>query len=198
MTITLEHIGRKHKEWVRVAIYLGAESWNAEDYVQTMYLKLADIQAREGDLNRLRNHAGEINTVYVFKILTNLIVDQKRKPNREDNTNEFPDNGENHTNEEQAYMDLMDCIREEISNMHSYDQMLLELHFVYGMSMRQIELQTNIPTHSIFNTLKNAKIKIKQKASARYSEYLDERNNRQETGSGTGGRNPENNESDWD
>jgi RNA polymerase sigma factor (sigma-70 family) len=199
MNLELEHIARKHKEWVRVSIYLGSSPEDAEDYVQNMYIKLAEIQMRDGNLNRMRNHSGGINTVYIFKILTNIIIDSKRKRDIDTiplgldiSIAEIPNE------EEGCYSDLMACIKTEIESMHPYEQMLLELHFVYGMSMRQIEAETNIPTHSIFNTLKNAKSKIKQKASTRFALYIEERGNREKTDYGAGGRNPESDQSDWD
>lgn len=199
MNLELIHIAQKHHEWIRVAIYLGATNDDAEDYVQNMYLKLADIQLRDGDLNRMRNYSGGINTVYIFKILTNIIIDSKRKRIPETTSLDFEISLAETPNEaEESYLELMQCIKAEIDKMHPYDQMLLELHFVYGMSMRQIEQETNIPTHSIFNTLKNAKSKIKQKASSRFDIYNEERANREKTDYGFGGCNPEDNSSDWD
>lgn len=199
MNLVLEHIAKRHNEWVRIAIYLGAPNSIAEDYVQNMYLKLADMQARDGNLNRLRNYSGGINEVYIFKILTNIIIDDKRKKRPEEVEFNFEIMvGETPNDEEGAYRELMDCIREEILKMHPYEQMLLELHFVYGMSMRQIEQETNIPTHSIFNTLKNAKAKIKQKGNQRFCIFIEERGNREKTDYWSRGCNPENNEGNWD
>jgi len=199
MNLELEHIATKHKEWIRVAIYLGSLPDNAEDYVQNMYIKLGEIQIRDGNLNRMRNYSGGINTVYIFKILTNIIIDSKRKRTIETIPLTIDISiAETPNYEEDSYSDLINCIKAEIESMHPYEQMLLELHFVYGMSMRQIESETSIPTHSIFNTLKNAKAKIKQKASTRFAIFIDERGNREKTDYGSGGCNPENNPSDWD
>jgi RNA polymerase sigma factor (sigma-70 family) len=198
MDLTLKDIANRHKEWIKIAIYVGASSENAEDFVQDMYIKLSEMERKQGSLNRMQNYSGGVNTVYVFKILTNLVIDSKRK--RKLDTTPIQPHMEmldSPNDEEKYYSELIQIVYKEIDNMHLYDQMLLELHFVYGMSMRQIEKKTNIPTHSIFNTLKNAKQKIRQKGTERFNQYCEERNNN-ETDTWTGGRNQSNNESHGD
>jgi DNA-directed RNA polymerase specialized sigma24 family protein len=165
--------------------------------VQNMYLKLAEMEIREGTLNRIQNNNGSVNTVYVFKILSNLVVDEVRRGSKEtrlDDSIDIPINDE--IVDDKAYNELIEGIKIVIDDMHQYDKMLLELHFVYDMSMRAIQRKTDIPTHSIFNTLKNAKQKIKQETSQRYRKYVDDRNDR-ETSDGIGRHNPEGNEGDW-
>ena len=63
-----------------------------------------------------------------------------------------------------------------IDEMPEYDQMLLELHFVYKLSMRDIEKRTGIPLHSIFNRLKNAKNLIKNHTYVQYQNYCEAQN----------------------
>ncbi len=197
MTLMLVDIGKRHKEWIRIAIYVGSPISTAEDMVQNMYLKLADMQIREGSLNRIQNNNGSVNTVYLFKMLSNLVVDEVRRGSKETNLDDsidIPINDE--IVDDRAYNDLIEHIKVVIDDMHQYDKMLLELHFVYDMSMRAIQRKTDIPTHSIFNTLKNAKQKIKQETSQRYIKYIRDRNDR-ETDDGIGRPNPESNEGDW-
>lgn len=194
MTLTLMDIGKRHKEWIRIAVYVGSPISIAEDMVQNMYLKLAEMEIREGTLNRIQNNNGSVNTVYVFKILSNLVVDEVRRGSKEtylDDSIDIPINDE--IVDDKPYNDLIEHIKIVIDDMHQYDKMLLELHFVYDMSMRAIQRKTDIPTHSIFNTLKNAKQKIKQETGQRYRKYVDDRNDR-ETSDGIGRHNPESNE----
>ena len=191
-------IASRHKEWIRIALYVGANPINVKDAVQDMYLKLAEIQKREGNLERITNLAGDVNTVYIFKLLTNESIKTHKKDSK---TAELPDNIEisdtDNSIPEDAYGDLITIINQSIGEMHSYEKMLMELHFDYGMSMRKIELNTGIPTHSIFHTLKNAKQKIKAKASQRYNEYRTERNDNQ-TNNGIGRCDSIDNEETWD
>jgi DNA-directed RNA polymerase specialized sigma24 family protein len=64
-------------------------------------------------------------------------------------------------------------IKTTIDKMSDYDQMLLELHFVYKLSMREIEKRTGIPLHSIFNRLMNAKNLIKYENYGKYQSYCE-------------------------
>jgi RNA polymerase sigma factor (sigma-70 family) len=196
--LTLERIASRHKEWIKIAIYVGANPNNVADAVQDMYLKLAEIQEKEGNLERITNLSGDVNTVYIFKLLTNESIKTHKKDSK---TIELPNDidisDSNNNVPEEAYQELITIINQSINEMHSYEKMLMELHFDYGMSMRKIEQNTGIPTHSIFHTLKNAKQKIKSQASERYNEYRNERNDNQ-TNNGSGRCDSISNEETWD
>jgi RNA polymerase sigma factor (sigma-70 family) len=171
--ITLETIAQRHQEWIKLSMYLGAHVSEAEDIVQTMYLKVAMIQQREGSLERITHYSGGLNTIYVFKMLQTACVDIKREQQK---TLELyiEDPIQDPAIREHAYFELMKTIKGAIDELHEYDQMLLELHFVYGHSMREIEKRTGIPTHSVFNSIKNAKKQIKHKAEGKFNEYAAE------------------------
>lgn len=169
--LTLADIAKDDNRWRKMANYLGARNGDIDDCVQTMYLKLGEIQEREGSLNRMATPTG-VNTLYIFKILQSAVVDIFREQNR---TMELLDEFCPIDNPEQAehkYAQLMASIRECIDEMRDYDQMMLELYFVHGHSFREIEARTGIPTHSIFNTIKNAKTHIKRNSKHLYYEYI--------------------------
>jgi hypothetical protein len=46
--------------------------------------------------------------------------------------------------------------------------------------MRDIEKKTGIPTHSVFNSIKNAKQFIKQRTTVKYKIYAEEKRNTEE------------------
>lgn len=166
--LCIEDIAKRHKEWVKMANYLGADF--PEDVVQDMYVKLCeDIHLVE----RIEYKVGEVNTFYIFSILRSKIVDAHRKTKRE-NYDELlfdpilpPDECEH------EYEGLMANIKTTIDKMSDYDQMLLELHFVYKLSMRDIEKRTGIPLHSIFNRLMNSKNLIKYENYGKYQSYCE-------------------------
>ena len=173
--ITLNDIAKRHIEWVKIAKYLGANRDEVDDMVQTMYLKLGEIQIKEGSLNRFANYNGTINTIYLFKMLHNAFMDIKRA---EKHTIPHQDHFvpvESPEMAEMAHSDLMGEVKNAIDELRDYDQMLLELHFVYGHSMREIEKRTGIPTHSVFNSIKNAKQFIKQRTQNKYKIYAEEK-----------------------
>ena len=160
---------------MKIAFYLGATEDQAMDMVQSMYLKLAEIQLEEGNFERLTNYHGQINTIYLFKMLHNAFMDIKRAEGRAiPHQYEFVP-VESPEMAEMAHLDLMGEVKKAIDELRDYDQMLLELHFVYGHSMRDIEKRTGIPTHSVFNSIKNAKQHIKQRTQIKYQIYAEEK-----------------------
>jgi DNA-directed RNA polymerase specialized sigma24 family protein len=113
-------------------------------------------------------------------MLHNAFIDIKRAENKvipyQDQFNPI----ESPEMAEMAHMDLMGEVKKAIDDLRDYDQMLLELHFVYGHSMRDIEKKTGIPTHSVFNSIKNAKQFIKQRTTVKYKIYAEEKRNTEE------------------
>lgn len=178
--ITIETIAHRHFEWVRMATYLGSDT--PEDVVQEMYLKLCE---NPEIVERIEYKANQVNTFYIFSIIRSKIVDAHRKESREHYDELLFDPIESPDISEQAYQNLMESIKRTIDQMGDYDQMLLELHFVYKLSMRDIEERTGIPLHSIFNRLKNIKNAIKYKNYEQYQKY-QEANNHKETIARTG------------
>ena len=173
---SLKAIAERHADWIKMAAYLGSES--PEDTVQDMYLKLAESP----DIVAKIDYNGDINTMYIFTIIRSKVL--------------F-DPCFNADESERQYQNLMDDVKSVIDEMPEYDQMLLELHFVYKLSMRDIEKRTGIPLHSIFNRLKNAKNLIKNHTYVQYQNYC-EAQNAKETIARTRGYGREGDQSHWD
>ena len=177
--ITLEDIAKRHVEWVKISKYVGAKPDEIDDIIQTMYLKLGEIQLKEGSLDRFANYNGTINTIYLFKMIHNAFIDIKRAENKTIPHQDQFNPVESPEMAEYAHGALMDEVKKAIDELRDYDQMLLELHFVYGHSMRDIEKRTGIPTHSVFNSIKNAKQFIKQRTKTKYQIYAEEKRNQE-------------------
>ena len=201
--ITLNDIAKRHVEWVKISKYVGARPDEIDDIIQTMYLKLGEIQLKEGSLDRFANYNGTINTIYLFKMIHNAFIDIKRAENKTIPHQDQFNPVESPEMAEYAHGALMDEVKKAIDELRDYDQMLLELHFVYGHSMRDIEKRTGIPTHSVFNSIKNAKQFIKQRTKTKYQIYAEEKRNtetiyRITTIHRVGGHDSEGNESNGD
>ena len=164
-------IAYRNTEWIKMATYLGSNT--PEDIVQEMYLKLLE---NPDMLSRIEYKTNEVNTFYIFSIIRSKIVDAHRKESRESYDELQFDPIESPDTSEFAYQDLMESIKRTIDTMGDYDQMLLELHFVYKLSMRDIEERTGIPLHSIFNRLKNIKQTIKYQNYEQYQSYQEANN----------------------
>jgi DNA-directed RNA polymerase specialized sigma24 family protein len=124
--LTIEVIAKRNNEWLKMAAYLGAES--PEDIVQDMYLKLCENITL---IERIEHKEGEVNTFYIFTILRSKIVDAHRKTKREHYDELLFDPILPPDDCEREYEGLMANIKTTIDKMSDYDQMLLELHFVY-------------------------------------------------------------------
>ena len=83
--------------------------------------------------------------------------------------NDFIDNYEKKVKLEE----LFDVIDKEIDDWYWYDKKLTRLYFNTKMSMRDISKETKISLSSIFNTLTNAKEKIRKKAKEHYKKYKE-------------------------
>jgi len=173
--LTLQHFADRHKEWLKIVIYFGADSETAKEIVQQMYLKIGEIELKEGNLKRFINYNGAINTVWVFKVLQNLYIDSTKK--KEYKSQIYIEYDEQPLDEQELeYHEILSKMQVVILSFNEYEQMLLELYFVHDRSLREISKRTGIGVHSIFNTIKNVKEKIKKNIESQYTEYRDSRN----------------------
>jgi DNA-directed RNA polymerase specialized sigma subunit len=177
VNIRLLDFAKRHDEWIKIAVYIGADQEFAKEIVQQMYLKLGEIEVKEGSLNKLINYAGGINTVYVFKVIQSIYFGNFKNKDLailEEIEYEIQDSNE----EEEMYDILIRKIKVIISSFDEYERMLLELYFVHDKSLRDIHKSTGIGVHAIFNTIKNAKQKIKRQTEQEYKNYESSRNGR--------------------
>jgi RNA polymerase sigma factor (sigma-70 family) len=198
--ITIDSIAARHNEWRKMALYLGATAHNVEDIIQDFYIKIIEINSADGNLKRITGENGKLHTMYVFKIIQSNVVNDFRAKKKDIFDENYTD--ENEVDGIQieltdSYSELMAEIKNVIDEMREYDQMLLELYFVYGFSFREIERRTSIPTRSVFNIVKNAKELIKQKTQNLYDKYSQEENEKS-TISRVGRYYTEDNSGDWD
>lgn len=169
--LTLEDFAKREQEWIKIVVYIGADKDLAMELVQQMYLKIGEIQVKEGNLNRFLNYQGQINTVWVFKVLQNLYIDTKKqkKISAEYYDQDYSDHPVDER--EKEYHIILSKMKMVILSFDEYEQMLLELYFVHNRSLREISKRTGIGVHSIFNTIKNAKEKIKKTIESDYRNY---------------------------
>ena len=123
--VTLEAIAKRHIEWIKIAKYIGASNDEADDMVQSMYLKLAEIQLAEGNFVRLTNYNGTINTIYLFKMLHNAFMDIKRASNKTIPHQDQFNPVESPEMAEYAHGALMDEVKKEL-DMQIHDAVLSE------------------------------------------------------------------------
>ena len=74
----LEKLFKRHKDWCNIVESFGCNSETAEDIVQEMYLKIGKLVANGKDIS----FGDDVNHFYIFRTLTTLFLDHKRKDNR--------------------------------------------------------------------------------------------------------------------
>ncbi len=172
----LDILATKHKDWVRMAMSFGCKKDQANELVQEMYLRLYKYV---GDPKKIMYKNNEVNTFYVYLTLRNLYLSDKHKytlpGHREFNKNDFPQDDlvMEVLEYEDAFENLIKKIREVVGGWYWYNRKLWDIHFYRDLSMRSISKETTISLSSIFNTLKNGKKEVKQKAQNEYKTYIE-------------------------
>jgi len=187
----LNILAKRHNEWLRMASSFKINNEDANEIVQEMYIRMHDYTK---DIERIMYNEKEINTFYIYITMRNIYYSKflqfgksvKNKKiflfsefNRDDiyklyedvveDYNDFIDNYEKKVKLEE----LFDVIDKEIDDWYWYDKKLTRLYFNTKMSMRDISKETKISLSSIFNTLTNAKEKIRKKAKEHYKKYKE-------------------------
>ena len=172
----------------------------AEDFVQEVYIRLAERVDETKILYQTGEKKGEVNKSYVYFALRSLWVDYKRKHRKyteikkktrmqifriDDLIKYKHDKVLANSKNKSAYNPLSDVknnvvasekidlqmiekkyniivnkVNTEIESWHWYDQMLFVHYVESGKSIRTLAEETNISRDSIFQTLKNCKLKI--------------------------------------
>ncbi len=167
----LSIIAKKHKTWVQMVTNLVGDFY-AEDIVQESYIAIS----KYSDPNKIIKD-GEVSNGYMYFTLRSLafqFYNKKKKVNiisidKEESFLQLPDIDNIEENEAfHRICTLVDSIAEE---WHWYDKKIWKLYSQTDMSIRKLASETKISWVSIFNTLKNLKLDIKNKLKEDYEDY---------------------------
>jgi DNA-directed RNA polymerase specialized sigma24 family protein len=166
----LAKVAQHHNEWVKV-IHTFGEYEVAEDLVQETYIALW----KYADASKILDVNGEVRKGYVYFTLRSLFYqyyNKKKKVNKVNFDDQWELFDDSNIEEHKAYNDICLLIDEEIKNWDWYDRKLFKLYRDTDLSMRDIAKETNISLISIFNSIKNYKIILKEKFENDYQEYI--------------------------
>jgi len=172
----LEILAERHNEWIKMAMSFGCDKDQADELVQEMYIRLHRYVENPKKITYKNN---QINTFYIYVTLRNLYLSKKHVytlDNHVELSSKMADTVDPHfdpIDHEIAFKRLIDRIASIVEDWYWYDKKIWDIHFKKQMSMRSISKHTTISLSSIFNTLKNGKTKVKQKAKKSYKDYLD-------------------------
>ena len=153
----LEKVYESHNKWINTVLKMGASQYEAEDVVGSMYLILGQM------LNKGLNisYGDDVNYFYIYKTLKTSYLQmclKKKKENKISIDLVFDlESGE--------YIDFNEAnetVEAELKKLHWYDRK------VYNMiqdeySITELSRKTNITYHSLYNTFRKVKDRLKQK-----------------------------------
>ena len=190
-TKILDILAKRHNEWLTMAKSFKLTEDDANELVQEMYLRMYDYTK---DIDRIMYNETEINTFYIFITLRNLYYSKFTNYNKknkklllfsdlqnshdkeklEDILNKLSYDLEKHKDSYKKKINLealFTKIEDIIDDWYWYDKKLTKLYLNTNMSMRDISKETKISLSSIFNTLTNAKEKIREESKKEYKKY---------------------------
>lgn len=159
---SLKDIYKRHNDWIGIV-----SSWvdeYAEDIVQDMYVKIAELNKEE------------VNSSYIYLTLRSLTLNICYKNNQKPKVDidKTVLKVESNIEEEKAYGRLFDKIISEANKWSKFDRHLFIMYLVTGYSMRQIEEKTGVTLDTIFYTLKKCKERIKESVGEDYEDYINQ------------------------
>jgi DNA-directed RNA polymerase specialized sigma24 family protein len=186
----IDLLAQKNDDWIRMAKSFKITDDQANEIVQEMYLRITDYVK---DAKKIMYDDKQVNTFYVYITLRNIYYSNfyntgKNIKNRKviyfseivDNDDarklakymiEDPEEAQDNIDKKIKLDNLIDKIEEEIDTWYWYDKKMTKLYMNTKMSMRDISKETKISLSSIFNTLTNAKEKIREISEKEYREY---------------------------
>lgn len=166
----LRYIAKHHAEWVNIIRSWGEYDY-AEDLVQEMYIRCLNYTTEEKIV-----HNGQVNKGYIWFVLRSVFMTYKKECSKVEKLridDKFDIEGSEDIEREIAYGQLLKKVEQHKETWHWYDTQLFELYVNSGMSMRQIEAQTNISLTSIHHTIKNCKTRLAQEVGEDIEDYFN-------------------------
>ena len=153
----LKKIYASHNKWINTVKKFGCTKQQAEDIVGEMYINIALMLKKGLDIT----YGDDVNYFYIYRALRNIYINFKHKQVKQNNISIDLvldiESGE--------YVDFdaaNDIVLEELDNVHWYDKKVFEL--IQGeYSITELSNKTNITYHSLYNTYRKTKQKLRDK-----------------------------------
>ena len=153
----LEKIYDSHKKWINTTLKFGCTQDEAEDIVGNMYVIIGTMLKKGLNIA----YGDDVNYYYIYLTLKTSFLQMKNRQTKEKKVSIDLildiESGE--------YVDFdaaNDIILEELDNVHWYDKKVFEL--IQGeYSITELSNKTNITYHSLYNTYRKTKQKLKDK-----------------------------------
>lgn len=167
----LSIVASQHQEWIKIVNSFGVYD-EAQDVVQESYLALY----KYSDPDRIIKN-GKVSRGYMYftlKSLTFQLYNKKKKIKKislDDQENIIQLPAHDNIEENEAFHKICLLVDEVVDDWHWYDKKLFKLYSQTDMSIRKLAAETKISWVSIFNTLKNLKLELKDKLQEDYEDF---------------------------
>ena len=153
----LEKVYESHNKWINTVLKLGANKHEAQDIVGNMYLTIGQMLNKGLDIS----YGDDVNYFYIYKTLKTSYLQMCLKKKKENKTSidlvldlasgDYID-----------FNEANDVVEAELDKLHWYDKK------VYTMvqdeySITELSKKTNITYHSLYNTFRKVKDRLKDK-----------------------------------
>jgi len=153
----LEKIYSSHKKWINTVLKFGCSRDEAEDIVSSMYLIIGTMLKKGLNIS----YGDDVNYYYIYLTLKTTFLQMKNKQKKEarvpiDLVLDL---------ESSEYIDFDEAnerVQEELQTLHWYDRKIYNL-VQDEYSITELSKRTNISYHSIYNTFRKVKQKLKEK-----------------------------------
>ena len=154
----LEKVFESHKKWINTVLKMGATQYEAEDVVGNMYLLIGQMLNK--GLNISYGESG-VNYYYIYRTLKTSYLQMCLKKKKENKTSiDLVYNLES-----AEYIDFdseNQKIEDDLKKLHWYDQKVYNL-IQDSYTITELSKKTNITYHSLYNTFRNVKDRLKEK-----------------------------------
>jgi len=152
-----EKIYKDHNKWINTTLNFGCTKEEAEDIVGNMYVIIGTMLKKGLNIS----YGDEVNYYYIYLTLKTNFLQLKNKQTKEKKVSldlvlELA---------ESDYVDfdeVNDVVLDELDSVHWYDKKVYEL-IENGYSITELANKTNISYHSLYNTYRKTKQKLKNK-----------------------------------
>ena len=153
----LEKLFESHDKWINTTLKFGCTRHEAEDIVSHMYLLIGTMLEKGLNIS----YGDDINYYYIYKTLRSSFLLLQNRKTRENATslNMVLDL---ESGEYVNYFDANETVHTELEKLHWYDQKVYNL-IQDEYSITELSKKTNITYHSLYNTFRKVKDRLKEK-----------------------------------
>ena len=187
-------VSKRHKEYLNIVRSFTENKDNkyVEDIVQDAYIEITELGAKKHKENdkrvndkykdlsiseRILNEDNEVNMMYMWITLKRVSMNHLKQRKRNNYIIRLGQNFDKQEtidqDNEKAFEVLIKKIEKEIKTWHWYDRMLFETYISNNKSMRKLSQDTKISLTSVFNTLKNCKLRLQKVIGEDYEDYMN-------------------------